>query len=266
MAMYTFGGTPSDVLTLTNGDVVADYPVVVRVAGTGAVVTSMFEMDGTTPISQLRSNPASSTSPGAIRAFRVDGVAEIEYELNAAGGNVVRWYQVGREVATGAAQAAASASEVADAAAVNAAIARDHALSADSQSDAALTIATIAKSTADAARAAVLASASTISKSIVVAPGATGTYPIWRAPRECTITAVHGYRVGGTGASINATVDTVNVLSTDLSLSTASTWLSGPTVATPTIPQGATLMLAVRAASGSPTSVSVQVDITISET
>ncbi|MFJ2514705.1 right-handed parallel beta-helix repeat-containing protein [Streptomyces griseoviridis] len=102
MPLYTFGGTPADVLTTTTGDVVPDWPVTVRVAGTGAVVSALFEKDGTTPIAQLRSNPATSSQPGAIRAFKTDGVAEIEYEFLDKAGQPVRYYQAARELASGA--------------------------------------------------------------------------------------------------------------------------------------------------------------------
>ncbi|GAB2732839.1 right-handed parallel beta-helix repeat-containing protein [Streptomyces bullii] len=109
MPLYTFGGTPSDVLTDDQGNVIPDYPLVVRAAGTGAEVTALFEADGTTPIAQLRSNPSSSPAPGAIRTFKAADVSEIEYEYLGPGGTPLRWYQVGREVASGARDAAAQA-------------------------------------------------------------------------------------------------------------------------------------------------------------
>lgn len=96
--LYTYGGTPADVLTDTAGNIVPDYPVIVRAAGTGQQITALYEMDGT-PIGELRSNPAGADQPGAIRPFRIDGVTEIEYEYNGTSGNPVRWYQAGREVA-----------------------------------------------------------------------------------------------------------------------------------------------------------------------
>ncbi|MBL3670818.1 right-handed parallel beta-helix repeat-containing protein [Streptomyces sp. M2CJ-2] len=98
MPQYTYGGTPSAVLTTKTGDVVPDYPVIVRAAGTGTIVTALFEADGVTPIAQLRSNPASSDTPGAIRTFKVEGYGAIEYEYNGSSGQPVRWYEVGREV------------------------------------------------------------------------------------------------------------------------------------------------------------------------
>ncbi|MFE6426731.1 glycerophosphodiester phosphodiesterase [Streptomyces rochei] len=95
---YTFGGTPADVLVDAAGNVIPDYPVIIRVAGTGQQVTALYELDGA-PIGQLRSNPAGSDQPGAIRAFRVADVTEIEYEYNGASGQPVRWFQAAREVA-----------------------------------------------------------------------------------------------------------------------------------------------------------------------
>jgi hypothetical protein len=109
MPLYTFGGSPADVLTDDAGNVVPDYPLLVKVAGTGAVVTALFEEDGTTPISTLRSNDADSSTPGAVRTFKALDVPEIEYEYLDAGGQPVRWYQAGRELAAEALASAAGA-------------------------------------------------------------------------------------------------------------------------------------------------------------
>jgi parallel beta-helix repeat protein len=113
MPLYTFGGTPADVLTDTAGNVVTNYPLQVKVAGTGAVVTALFEADGATPISELRSNGPSSSQPGAIRTFKAQDVSEIEYEYLDGGGQPIRWYQAAREVAAGALDAAQAAQEAA---------------------------------------------------------------------------------------------------------------------------------------------------------
>ncbi|MGW7248810.1 right-handed parallel beta-helix repeat-containing protein [Streptomyces decoyicus] len=113
MALYTFGGTPADVLTTAAGDVVPDYPVLVRVAGTGQLVTALYEVDGTTPIGELRTNPAGSPQPGAIRPFKT-GVSAIEFEYNDAAGEPVRWYEAGREVAQEALAAALGSLSKAD--------------------------------------------------------------------------------------------------------------------------------------------------------
>jgi hypothetical protein len=107
MPLYTFGGTTSAVLTTESGDVVPDYPVTVRVAGSGAAVSALFEEDGTTPIATLRSNPAGSDSPGAIRTFKAADVPAIEYEFNGAHGPL-RWYESSREAITAALEGLAS--------------------------------------------------------------------------------------------------------------------------------------------------------------
>lgn len=109
MPLYTFGGTPSDVLTDTQGNVVPDYQVLVYRAGTSELVTALFETDGTTAISELRTNDDDSDTPGAIRAFKADAVTAIEYAYNGPGGTPVRWYQAARELAQEAASAAADA-------------------------------------------------------------------------------------------------------------------------------------------------------------
>jgi hypothetical protein len=109
VALYTFGGSPADVLTDTAGNVVPDFQVLVYRAGTNELVTALYEMDGTTPISELRSNPTGSNTPGAIRSFKADNVTAIEYAYNGPGGSPVRWYQAARELAQEAASAAADA-------------------------------------------------------------------------------------------------------------------------------------------------------------
>lgn len=114
MPLYTFGGTPADVLTDEAGNVVPDYPLLVKVAGTGATVTALFEEDGTTPIATLRSDDADSATPGRIRVFKALDVSEIDYEYLDAGGQPVRWYQAGREIAAGALQTAQQALDAAD--------------------------------------------------------------------------------------------------------------------------------------------------------
>lgn len=94
-----------------------------------------------------------------------------------------------------------------------------------------------------------------------VLPGATGDMVVWRAPKAVQVIAVRGYRVGSSGASINATNDGSDLLATDLSLSTATTWLSGPSVQNEVLETGATLTLSVRAITGSPTAITIQVDV-----
>jgi hypothetical protein len=114
MTLYTFGGTPADVLTDDAGNVVPNYPLLVKVAGTGATVTALFEADGTTPIATLRTNAADSSAPGAVRTFKAADVTEIDFEYLDASSSPVRWYQAARELASSALQTAQAASDAVD--------------------------------------------------------------------------------------------------------------------------------------------------------
>ncbi|MET9521508.1 hypothetical protein [Streptomyces coeruleorubidus] len=106
------------------------------------------------------------------------------------------------------------------------------------------------------------ATATTVSKSLVItAPAGAVSYVVWRAPKACTVVAVRGYRVGGTGATINAQRGASDLLATDLSLSTAGTWLSGPSVQNASFAAGDSLTVAIRSVAGSPTAVTIQVDL-----
>lgn len=95
---------------------------------------------------------------------------------------------------------------------------------------------------------------------IFTAPTGALSYVIWRAPAACTVTAVRGYRSGGTGATVNATKGGADLLTADLSLSTADTWLAGATLQNTTVAAGDAIAVAVRSASGTPTAVTVQID------
>ncbi|MEW1867053.1 glycerophosphodiester phosphodiesterase family protein [Streptomyces caelestis] len=139
-------------LTTATGDVVPDYPVNVRVAGSGELVSELYEVDGVTPIGQLRTNPAGSPSPGAIRPFMTRW-SQIEYEYNATGGRTVRWYQSGREVATEALQTAQAAAGDAETAVENSATALTAASNASAAATSASQTAAAAEESASQARA-----------------------------------------------------------------------------------------------------------------
>ena len=86
---------------------------------------------------------------------------------------------------------------------------------------------------------------------------------IWRAPFSCTVTAVKGYRVGGTGATINARKNGVsNHLASNLSLTSADTWMDGGAVQNTAYVAGDKLEIMVVTVTGSPTQVEIQVDFT----
>jgi hypothetical protein len=83
----------------------------------------------------------------------------------------------------------------------------------------------------------------------------------WRAPYACTVTNVRGYRVGGTGATINARLNGAsNHLASALSLSSADTWMDGGAVQNTAYAAGDKLEVMVVTVTGGPTQILIQVD------
>ncbi len=79
----------------------------------------------------------------------------------------------------------------------------------------------------------------------------------------CTVTAVKGYRVGGTGATINARKnDSLNHLASALSLTSADTWMDGGAVSNIAYAIGDKLEIMIVTIAGAPTQVAVQVNFT----
>ncbi len=92
---------------------------------------------------------------------------------------------------------------------------------------------------------------------------ATGNIIVWRAPFACTMSALKGYRVGGSGATVNARKNgSSNHLSSDLSLTSADTWTDGGAVQNTAYSAGDKLEIMVVSATGSPTQISIQADFT----
>jgi hypothetical protein len=86
---------------------------------------------------------------------------------------------------------------------------------------------------------------------------------VWRAPFACTVTNVRGYRVGGTGATVNARKNgTLNHLAADLSLTSADSWMDGGAVQNAAYAAGDKLEIMIVSVAGTPTQVAVQVDYT----
>lgn len=86
---------------------------------------------------------------------------------------------------------------------------------------------------------------------------------VWRAPFACTVTNVRGYRVGGSGATINARLNGAsNHLSSALSLSSADTWLDGGAVQNTAYAAGDKLEIMLVSVTGSPTQISILVEFT----
>jgi hypothetical protein len=95
----------------------------------------------------------------------------------------------------------------------------------------------------------------------VLSPTAAVNLIVWRAPVACVVTAVKGYRVGGTGATINARRNGAsNHLASALSLTSADTWMDGGTVQNTAYAAGDRLEIMVVTVAGSPTQVAVQVE------
>jgi hypothetical protein len=85
----------------------------------------------------------------------------------------------------------------------------------------------------------------------------------WRAPFACTVTNVRGYRVGGTGATVNARLNGAsNHLASNLSLTSADAWMDGGTVQNTAYVAGDKLEIMIVSISGAPTQVAVQVEFT----
>lgn len=97
----------------------------------------------------------------------------------------------------------------------------------------------------------------------ILSPAAAINVIVWRARFACTVTNVRGYRVGGTGATINARKNgTLNHLAADLSLTSADTWMDGGAVQNTAYAVGDKLEIMLVTLAGSPAQVAVQVDAT----
>jgi len=97
----------------------------------------------------------------------------------------------------------------------------------------------------------------------VLSPTAAINVIVWQAPFACTVTKVWGYRVGGTGAEINARLNGVSDhLAAALSLTSADTWMDGGAVQNTAYVAGDKLEIMIVTVAGSPTQVAVQVDFT----
>ncbi len=85
----------------------------------------------------------------------------------------------------------------------------------------------------------------------------------WRATFSCTVTAVKGYRVGGTGATINARRNGAsNHLASALSLTSESTVMDGGAVQNTAYVLGDVLEIMVVSTAGTVSQIGIQVDFT----
>lgn len=84
---------------------------------------------------------------------------------------------------------------------------------------------------------------------------------VWEAPFACTVTNVKGYRVGGTGATINARRNGAdNHLVAALSLINADQWMDGGAVQNTAYAAGNKMEIMLVSAAGGPTQIAIKVD------
>ncbi len=89
-------------------------------------------------------------------------------------------------------------------------------------------------------------------------PTAARTVQIWRAPFACTISGFHAIRSGGTTVTVNAQVNTTDVLASNLTV--GETWTSG-TVNSGSVSAGDTIKLELASVTGTPTEVAITLTI-----
>lgn len=108
-----------------------------------------------------------------------------------------------------------------------------------------------------------------IAEAIEISKGGTYIDPVvrnvivWRAPFPCTVTNVKAYRVGGTGATINARKNgSDNHLAADHSITVADVWQDAGAVINTVYVAGDKLEIMYVTLAASPTQVAIQVDFT----
>ena len=95
----------------------------------------------------------------------------------------------------------------------------------------------------------------------LLSPTAAINVIVWRARFSCTVTHVRGYRVGGSAATINARRNGVdNHLATNLSLTSADTWLDGGAVQNTAYAEGDRMEIMLVTLAGGPDQIDIQVD------
>lgn len=101
-------------------------------------------------------------------------------------------------------------------------------------------------------------------KEIVLDTPAAGTHVLWRADHACQVKAVRAYRVGGSECTVNAQVNTDDLLAANLSLASVDTWLGGSSGLAAddvlTVAAGDTLKAEVVSATGV-TELTIQIDL-----
>lgn len=117
-----------------------------------------------------------------------------------------------------------------------------------------------------------LVASQTFSKSTVLynkdgIAGGEYKFPLWRAPFSCNVTGVHVLMISGSNATgtFNARKNFIsNHLVTDLRVNSTGAWISSGVIQNSNYVAGDTLETRVIAISGTPLSLSIQVDYTSS--
>jgi hypothetical protein len=92
-------------------------------------------------------------------------------------------------------------------------------------------------------------------------PAGARIFMVWRAPYACTVTNIRGHRKGGTGATVNARKNQASDhLASDLSLTSADTWMDGGSVQNTSYATGDDLEVEVASITGVVTELAIQVD------
>ncbi len=104
----------------------------------------------------------------------------------------------------------------------------------------------------------------TFSKSMVILnPGSAVNVAAWLAPFSCTVAAIYGLRVGGTGVLVNARKNgSLTHLASDLSVTSAGSWMGGGAVQNTVYSIGDRMEFMVASLSGSPEQVAIEVEFT----
>jgi hypothetical protein len=97
---------------------------------------------------------------------------------------------------------------------------------------------------------------------VVLDPVGARDFTIWRAPFACTVAAVKCRRRGGTGASVNARKNASLLLASNLSLTSADTYMDGGTVQNASFAIGDELELRVISITGVVTELSYVIEFT----
>jgi hypothetical protein len=95
----------------------------------------------------------------------------------------------------------------------------------------------------------------------ILNPTSTGTYVIWYAPFNCTVTNVKGY-ADTTGSVVTALHNGADLLVTDLTITLAATWQDGGAVQNTPMVTGDSLAIKIASLSGSPTQIAIEIVFT----